>query len=213
MKRLEQFDIIIPDSKIANSALALLKACSPKFLCNHCMRTYAFGALGARRLGKTFDPEIGFVAAALHDLGLMPEYEGQTQRFELDSADAARAFVIANGYDAQKADLVWEAVALHSTVGVPLRKAPEVALVHIGAGVDVFGVSLERFPSEVVEAILEAFPRLGFKAAFLEVVLDYAKRKPAQQAYTWTSVLAHSHVPGFPCPTVTQTYASAAFSE
>jgi len=213
MPTLAELDIVIPDTKLAKATLALLNATSPPFLCNHCMRTYAFGALGARRLGKSFDPEIGFVAAALHDLGLLPEFESETQRFELDGADAARKFVEDQGLDPRKADLVWDAVALHSTVGVPLRKEPEVALVHIGAGIDAFGVSLDMFPPEVVEAIIEAYPRLGFKAAFLKIVLDYAKRKPSQQAFTWTSVLAHSHIPGFPCPTVTQAYAAAAFAE
>lgn len=213
MPTLADLDLVIPDTKLAQSALALLNASSPQFLCNHCLRTYAFGVMGARHLGRTFDPEIGFVAAALHDLGLLPEYEGTTERFELDSADAARKFVIEHGLDERKADLVWDAIALHSTVGVALRKEPEVALVHIGAGVDVFGAILDQFPPEAVEAVIDAYPRLGFKAAFLEIVLGYATRKPAQQAFTWTSVLAHSHVPGFPCPTVTQAYAAAAFAE
>ena len=213
MPTLADLGIVIPDTRLAQSALALLNASSPAHICNHCLRTHAFGLLGTRALGLTCDPEVTFVAAALHDLGLVPDYMSEDQRFEIDSADVARRFMLEHDVPEEKADLVWDAIALHTTTGIPLRKAPEVAFVHIGAGMDVLGIQLDQLPPEVLEAVLDAHPRLGFKDAFRQSVIDYATRKPMAQIFTWTSDIAHAHVPAFQCPTMSEAYDAAPFAE
>ena len=48
-------------------------------------------------------------------------------------------------------ELVWDAIALHTTVGVPPRKRPEIALVQLGAAIDVGFVSLEMVAAELPE--------------------------------------------------------------
>ena len=57
------------------------------------MRTYFFGALLGQRDSLKYDRELFYLGAVLHDLGLTEEFSGQ-QRFEVDGADVARAFVI-----------------------------------------------------------------------------------------------------------------------
>ena len=213
MPSLAELDLAVPDTKLAKGALALLKASSPGFICNHCLRTFAFGSLGARKMGKAFDPEIAFVAAALHDIGLMPEYESKDERFEIDSADVARKFVLEHGVPERQADIVWDAIAFHTSTGLPMRREPEAVLVHVGAGMDVFGISLDSLPPEVLEAILDAYPRLGFKDAFRQTIIDYAMRKPMAQVFTWTSEITHAHVPSFTCPMISQAFDASPFSE
>jgi len=42
-------------------------------------------------------------------------------------------FLLQNGYQKKKAEAVWDAIALHTSIGIASRKAPEIALVHLGA--------------------------------------------------------------------------------
>lgn len=113
----------------------------------------------------------------------------------------------------RQADIVWDAIALHTSTGLPMRKEPEVALVHMGAGMDVFGISLDSLPPEVLDGILDAYPRLGFKDAFRQTIIDCALRKPGAQVLTWTSEITHAHVPSFACPTISEAYDASPFSE
>jgi len=52
--------------------------------------------------------------------------------FEVDGADAAREFLRSHGIPERKADLVWEAIALHTTPGIPAYMRPEIALTNAG---------------------------------------------------------------------------------
>src|SRR5258707_99515 len=82
----------IPDTALCNAAVDLLESCSPAFLCSHCLRTYIFGSLAVRGIGRSVvDEEAAFCGAVLHDLGLVPPYRGDN-RVEGAGAQAARGF-------------------------------------------------------------------------------------------------------------------------
>jgi hypothetical protein len=103
----------IPDTSLAKAAVDLLEVTLPQFICNHCVWTYVFGNLAVRRIGRSIiDEEIAFCGALLHDLGLVPAHAGEN-RFEVDGADAAREFCLKHQVAAERADRVWEAIALH----------------------------------------------------------------------------------------------------
>jgi hypothetical protein len=76
------------------------------------------------------------------------------------------------------ADLVHEAIALHAAVGKAAKMAPEIALVHFGAGMDVVGLRAEDLSTHTVRHVVEAYPRHGFKKAFSEVLEHEVRRKP-----------------------------------
>ena len=78
-----------------------------------------------------------------HDTGLVRPYRGSTQRFELDSADAARAFLKTSGFSEADADVVWAAIALHTTPEVPYKMAPVIAATTAGVDADVLGMRLD----------------------------------------------------------------------
>jgi HD domain len=123
--------VTIPDTELCNAAVDLLEASSPEFLCTHCLRTYIFGSLAVRGIGRSVvDEGAAFCGAVLHDLGLVPAYLGGN-RFEVDGADAAREFCSKHQVSPERADLVWEAIALHTSVGIASRMAAEIALVHL----------------------------------------------------------------------------------
>lgn len=169
-------DAWIPDSPLARDASRLVRDVSPAFLYQHALRTYAFGDALGRRDGLRYDRELLYLGAVMHDLGLTKRFEGGAP-FELNGADAALRFLLAHGYPPDKAAIVHEAIALH-LVAAAEQKQPEVALVRLGAGMDVTGSRLEDLPQTTVHEILEAYPRLGFKRAFLAVVTDQAHRTP-----------------------------------
>ncbi len=49
-------------------------------------RVFYFGALAGARKKLEFGPELLYVGAMFHDIGLTPEYRSATERFEVDSA-------------------------------------------------------------------------------------------------------------------------------
>src|SRR5271163_3934918 len=95
--------VTIPDTTLCNAAVDLLESSSPKFLCTHCLRTYIFGSLAVRSLGRPVADE---EAAFLHDLGLIPPY-GRDNRFEIDGVEAAGDFCAKHQVSPERADLVW----------------------------------------------------------------------------------------------------------
>src|ERR1700681_4750090 len=131
-------DVTMPDTALLNAAVDLLESSSPEFLCTHCLRTYIFGNLAVRSIGRSVaDEEAAFCAAALHDLGLVPAYR-HDNRFEVDGADAARQFCSKHQVPPERTDLVWHAIALHTSPEIATRLANEIALVHLRAGLEVF---------------------------------------------------------------------------
>src|SRR6267142_6588885 len=111
----------IPDTALCNAAVDLLESCSPAFLCSHCLRTYIFGSLAVKGIGRSVvDEEAAFCGAVLHDLGLVPPYRGDN-RFEVDGAEAARDFCVNHQVSPERADVVWQAIALHTSPGIPTR--------------------------------------------------------------------------------------------
>jgi HD domain len=206
----------IPDSALCKAAVDLLEASSPSFLCTHCLRTYIFGSLAVRGLGHAaLDEEAAFCAAILHDLGLVPAYLGDN-RFEMDGANAARVFCSKHKVSKERADLVWTAIALHTSAGVPSRMAAEIALVHLGAGLELFGLGLDQVPPEVIEEVLEKYPRMNFKTEFRRLLVEHCRRNPAAQILTWTSDVARTAgctLHDRPIPTATQMMSGAPFHE
>ena len=139
----------IPDTKLAKEAHDILREFSTELLYNHCNRAFFFAAQQGRQRKMTFDPELLYVSAAFHDLGLLSEYSSETERFEVDGANAVRQFLIAHDIPEEKAQTAWEAIALHTTPGVTQYMRPEVSLLFTGVGLDVIGLGVDDFPADL----------------------------------------------------------------
>jgi HD domain len=168
----------IPDSKLAREAAELVRSYENEMLFNHSVRVYVFGAIKGIRQKLKFDSELLYIAALFHDLGLVDHYHTETKRFEVDGADAAREFLKARGIADPKADLVWEAIALHTTPGIPQYMRPEIALTNAGVLVDVVGVGYDEYTPEQRDQVITALPRGDFKKEFLEMQTCSALKKP-----------------------------------
>jgi hypothetical protein len=180
----------IPDSALARDARELAREHSPDFLLAHCDRTFVFGSLATQAAALEVDEELAYVAAILHDLGLTTRYGGE-RRFEIDGAEAARSWALANGMSADEADHVWHAVALHTTAGVADARSPECALVHWGAGTDVIGIGAENMSAAVIGAVHTALPRDGFADGIADLFEAATRRSPAAYAMTFLAGTAN----------------------
>ena len=155
--------ITIPDSSIANHATELLLEHGTEFLYNHSLRVFIFSSLNGQRNQLAFDPELLYVSSVFHDLGLTPNYSSPDKRFEVDGANAARDFLKSYGLPKDQIQLVWDTIALHTTIGIAEHKEPEVALMYSGVGLDVMGEGYENLSEVNREEIITAFPRNDFK--------------------------------------------------
>ncbi|KAA2240761.1 HD domain-containing protein [Chitinophaga agrisoli] len=155
--------INIPDSKIAKEATDLLLTHGTEFIYNHSLRVFLFSSLNGQRTGLKYDPELLYVSAIFHDLGLTKHYSSPDKRFEVDGANAAREFLKGHGLPPATLQLVWDTIALHTTIGIAEYKEPEVALMYSGVGLDVMGEGYEHLSDANREEIIAAFPRNDFK--------------------------------------------------
>jgi hypothetical protein len=197
------FSARVPDSNIARQATELARQDYPLFLFNHCIRTFWFAdAIAAN--GFHFDRELVYVAAILHDLGVLERYD-QERRFEVDGAQAARNFLLERACPSDKADLVWDAIVLHTSLDFARYwKAPEVALVCLGAHADVIGLGLAQLDPGFVRELIEEFPRLNFPNEWLQILIEQVKKKPALACGGYLGHVGREHVPGFTCPPIAE---------
>lgn len=166
-----------PDSRIAREAVELARLVSPPMLFNHVMRSYYLGRLVASEAAGGWDDEVVFLSAVLHDLGLTDHARGE-RRFEIEGADAARRFLTQAGLEPERGWLVWDTIALHTWQDINLFKEPEARIAQLGIVADVVGAGLDRCDAGAIEAIRRAFPRLGFKRGFVELLQSEARLKP-----------------------------------
>lgn len=171
--------IKIPDSKMARDLTQLIRDTESDLLFHHSTRVYLFGALTGLRKGVTYDPELLYVGAMFHDIGLTEAYRNSQLRFEVDSANAARDFLRSYGISEASVEIVWDAIALHTTPGIPEHKKPEVAFVTAGVEMDVLGIAYGEFTQEQRDAVVGAHPRgTSFKKNIIDAFYQGMKHRP-----------------------------------
>jgi hypothetical protein len=187
----------IPDSRLVTDATELVRSTTPELIFHHSRRVFLFGSLQASRAGLQPDPELLYVAALFHDLGLVPPYRGETQRFELDGADRARDFLDDHGFSEADSQIVWTAIALHTTPEVPWRMAPVIAATTAGVETDVLGMRLDKLSKSEIAEVVSAHPRPQFKERILAAfTAGFAERPDSTFGTVNADVLEH-FVPGF----------------
>jgi len=150
----------LPDSKLARDATEYVRKLSAPVVFNHVLRTYVFGALLGQAMNLKFDSELFYLGAVFHDLGQTERFMGK-QRFEVDGADAAAEFLQDKGIPKESIEVVWDAIALHTSGGIVERKRPEIALVSAGAGADVAGFGIDQLPRKAVAQVIAVLPSSG----------------------------------------------------
>lgn len=174
---------------------------------NHVMRSWLFGHYIATHSSlylsqPPIDAELHAVCAILHDLGWSndPALSSPDKRFEVDSANAVRQFLLLQNseatdntepdkggkgghdkWDTHRIQLAWDSVALHTSASIAMYKQPEVAACCLGVYADFSGWkgTFEGvITEEVWDGICAVYPRHGFKDGVIKALCGLCVRKP-----------------------------------
>jgi HD superfamily phosphodiesterase len=189
--------ITAPDTKLAREATELVRDCTTDLVYHHSRRVYWFGSLQGRNRGLSFDPELLYIGAMFHDLGLNEEFRGSGRRFEVDSADEARRFLQGRGVPDDSTRRVWTAIALHTTPGIPEFMEPEVALVTAGVEYDVLGIGYHEVSVDDRAQITALHPRPDFKRNILRAFTEGIAPKPDTTFGNVKADVLERFVPGY----------------
>jgi hypothetical protein len=203
--------ITVIDTPLVTRAMDFARSHSEPFLFNHAVRSWLFAVRLGQLQGIAHDAEVVAVGSLLHDLGLTNSFKGQ-KRFEIEGADAARAFAREQGLDDRRVQLIWDSVALNSTPSIGLYKEAEVALCTAGIGVE-FGFQYERIPADEMMSILAAFPRLEMKRRFADSVCRIVETKPETTYDNFAGDFGERFVPGYKRPSTVDFLMDAPFAE
>lgn len=168
----------IPDSEFAQQATAAAQELCPDFMIRHCFRSYCFGAILAARSNLKLDRETFFIAAMLHDLALSDKHADDPGSFEWVGAKLAYDFCLEVEQQERRAATIHNSIALHTSLGIAHRYEPEIAMLHFGTAMDLFGMRADEIPSDLLQALLREYPRSEFKDEFSPCLAHQADSKP-----------------------------------
>ena len=186
-----------PDSKIVRQAQDFAREASEPYLFNHVMRSWLFAAVLAKSAKAPPDPELLAMATLLHDLGLTERHATDTDRFEVDGANAARNFLQSHHLVGSDLQLVWDAIALHGTRSIALHKEPVVAFCHHGVQVDISGLQFDQIDLAIRQQILHEYPRLSLKSQLTNCLCAVVRRKPATTYDNFMRDFGERYVSGY----------------
>jgi len=189
--------VTVPDTKLAREATELVRESTTDLVYNHSRRVFWFGTLQGRNRGLSFDPELLYIGAMFHDLGLNEQFRGSGRRFEVDSAGEARRFLQAHGVPEDSVRRVWTAIALHTTPGIPEFMEPEVALVTAGVEYDVLGIGYHDISDADRAEITALHPRPDFKHRILRAFTEGIAPKPETTFGNVKADILERFVPGY----------------
>ena len=170
--------IRLPDTPLVHDVTDYIRAHENDLLFDHSRRVFFFGALQGLRRSLQPDLELLYVGAMFHDIGLTESYRTSNLRFVVDSANAARDFLLERGVGEADARKVWLSISLHTTPGVPEFLEQEIALLSAGVETDVLGIGRDDLSPDQLAAVTAEHPRPDFKRRILQAFTDGNKHRP-----------------------------------
>lgn len=175
--------LALPAGPLADTILATVRDSESAPVANHSIRSFLFARLLAEHEGclgdDAYDAGLLFAATVLHDLGVGTLAPGRA-RFEVEGADLAAELLTRHGVAAPDVDLVWEAIALHTSPGIAERRGLLAYLTREGVGID-FGRNAHVVTGRH-ERIHERHPRLAMVPALVDAIVEHAARAEAAAA-------------------------------
>jgi hypothetical protein len=166
----------VPDSSFAREAE---QACSelPPALEGHSYRTWLFGRALAALDGHKLDDELFYCGALLHDYGIVNPTANRD--FTLGSIDRTRVCATAAGLADARAELVADAISVHTTPGVNVERDGAIGCyLQWGAMVDGAGLRIWDIAPANVAEVLRRYPRGDFKRQLAETIRAEAAAVP-----------------------------------
>ena len=186
----------LPDSALCRAATQLAERVSEPFLFHHVLRSALYADWLGQRRRLAYDRELLCVSTLLHDLGLSALAPVKA-RFEIEGADAAKEFLVQQGMSERAVEIAWDAIALHTTAEIPLRKGGEVALCFLGIACDIRGVPDDAEADAFISEVLNAYPRLDLHLQLPAALVGLYRKNPAAAASRAVTDACERLVPGF----------------
>jgi hypothetical protein len=196
-------DLQPPSTPTARAAFEVAERyCSPALLA-HSVRSWAFALafaeveglhdgptepVPARREGRRdgratgMDEELLYVAAMVHDLGLVPAFDAVRVPFETAGGEVGWVLAAGAGWDTHRRQRVVEVVERHMQPSVDAGADPEGHLLEIATGLDISGARADVLPEAFLREVLVVHPRGDLATEFGGCLVEQAARKPGSQA-------------------------------
>lgn len=110
-------------------------------------------------------------------LGCTDRYNGN-ERFEIEGADVSVEFLKQFGFREGEIELVWQAIALHTTPGIAERNHPFTRLVRLAVRTDFH--SWDEVDMKFQEGLEQYLPRLEIEKVLGYAVADKAVNHPSK---------------------------------
>ena len=173
--------LVLPTGRLHDAILAIARATTSKPIVDHSIRSFLFARLLADEEGSLgdadYDEDLLFAATVMHDLGLGEDATGEA-RFEVEGADLAAGVLRKHGVAERHIDRVWEAIALHSSLGIAHRRGLLTSLTHKGVFVDV-GRITDAVADSLRQEVLDAYPRPAGDRSVADAIVAHAARSEA----------------------------------
>src|SRR6266705_3033114 len=171
----------LPAGPLAAASLSIVQATASAPIAGHSIRTFLYARLLAEHEGSlndaAYDENLLFAACVMHDLGLGSRAPGQA-RFEVEGADLAATVLTEHGVAAPEVDRVWEAIALHSSLGIAHRRGLLTYLTHRGVFIDA-GRITDAVADRLRQEVLNAYPRPAEDRSIADAIVAHATRSEA----------------------------------
>jgi HD domain len=173
--------LALPTGPLVDASLALVRSTESPAIADHSIRTFLFARLLADHEGclndAAYDEELLFAATVMHDLGLGEHARGQA-RFEVEGADLAAAVLREHDVAEADVDRVWEAIALHSSLGLAERRGLLTYLTYKGVFIDV-GQLADAVADRLRDEVLGAYPKPSEARYLADAIIEHGKRSEA----------------------------------
>ncbi len=172
--------LALPAAPLARAALDLAQRTESTAVADHSIRSFFFARLLATQDGSigdaAYDENLLFAACIMHDLGLGTSVPGK-ERFEVEGADLAAGLLRQHGVATADVDRVWEAIALHSSIGIADRRGLLTSLTHKGVFTDAG--QFADLPEDLRQQVFTAYPRPAGDTYIRDAIVAHAKRSQA----------------------------------
>ncbi|MCS5486842.1 HD domain-containing protein [Curtobacterium flaccumfaciens pv. beticola] len=176
-------DFVVPDTAAARAARVLAEEYQSPAITAHGIRSWYWAEAFAVHDGIVdVDHELLWVAAVLHDVGTVPEFDAHAISYEHAGGHVAVALTTGAGWAAERRHRVLDVVVRHNWPSVDVGLDVEGHLLERATGLDVSGAEPDVLPEAFLREVLTAYPRGDFAAEFGACVVDQAARKPTTAA-------------------------------
>ena len=173
--------LVIPTGALAEASLAIARSSESQPIVDHSIRSFLFARLLAEEEGclndADYNEDLLFAATVMHDLGLGEHATGEA-RFEVEGADLAAPVLREHGVAEPKIDQVWEAIALHSSIGIADRRGLLTYLTHKGVFIDA-GRITDAIANRLRQEVLNVYPRPAGDRSITDAIVAHATRSEA----------------------------------